>query len=235
MSTESAFNKRLRPETTFDRIEAILEHLNLPPRFVEFIRKNRRMVAISTVLLVVAIVAGSFYLSYVEERREKAASALSLAEAMEGGERSAALEKVATDFSATSAALWAKITVAQQQMAEEKYKKAAEQYGVLAEQEKQSNPVWPLLVFGRAEAEEGAGLWDDAIASYTILQDIAGYESLGYLGVGRINEQQGRQKQALAVYNNFLLKAGDDPRLKQEKQAMEAEIARVKMIMENKK
>ncbi len=234
MSTESVFNKRLRPETTFDKIEAILEHLNLPPGFVEFVRKNRRVVAVCFVALIVAIVAGSFYLSYVEERRDRAASALSVAEGEDGAKRLAALEKVAADFSATSAALWAKVEIARQYMGEGKYEEAARRYGALIEKESKKNPVWPLLVFGKAEALEGAKQWDEAIAQYTVLQDIAGYESLGYMGVGKIYRQQGKDEQALAVYNNFLLKAGDEPRFQQEKQAMEAEIARLKMVIENK-
>ncbi len=235
MSTESAFNKRLRPETTFDRIEAMLEHLNMPPGFIEFIRKNRKIVTCCLVLLIVAIVAGSFYLSYVEERRDRAASALSIAEGKEGAERVVALEKVAADFSATSSALWAKIEIARQYMDEGKYEEAARRYGALIKKESQKNPVWPLLVFGKAEALEGAKQWDDAVAQYTVLQDIAGYEYLGYSGAGKIYRRQEKDKQALAVYNNFLLKAGDEPRFQQEKQAMEAEIARLKMVIENKK
>ncbi len=235
MSTESVFNKRLRPETTFDRIEAILEHLNMPPGVVEFIRKNRRLVVVLFTVHIVAIVAVSFYLSYKEEQRSMAASALSLAEEQKGVERITALENVAADFSSTSSALWAKVNVAQQYVKEGNYDKAVQQYQLLIEKEGQKNPVWPLLVFGKAEALEGGKLWEQAIAEYTLLQDIAGYEALGYLGVGRIYRQQNMEEKALAVYNNFLLKAGDDSRLQADKQVVEAEIARVKMIIENKK
>ncbi len=235
MSTESAFNKRLRPETTFDKIEAILEHLNLPPGFVEFVRKHRRLVTFIVVVLLVTIVAGSLYTSYLERQRNSAASALSVAEEKSGADRIAALEKVAADFSATSSAVWAEIEIAQQQAREGAFDQAAQQYDAVINKEGKSSPLWPLLVAGRAGALEGAKAWDRAIAEYTILQDIKGYETLGYSGVGRIYRQQGQDEKALAVYNNFLLKAGDESRLQADRQMIEAEIARIKMIMAGKK
>ncbi len=234
MSTESAFNKRLRPETTFDRIEGVLEHLNLPPGFVEFVRKHRRLVMFCVVTLLVAIIAGSLYTSYLEQQRNKAASALSAAEEKSGAEKLSALEKVAADFSATSSAVWAEIAVAQQQVKEGAFDKAVQQYDAIISKEGEKSPVWPLLVFGKAGALEGAKAWEQAIAEYTILQNIKGYETLGYSGVGRIYRQQGEAEKALAVYNNFLLKAGDESRLQADKRVMEAEIARIRMMMESK-
>ncbi len=231
MSTESAFNKRLRPESTFNKIEAVLEHLNLPPQFIEFVRKNRKMVVFIVVILITTIVAASLYTSYREQQITKAASALSFASEKTGEEKIAALEKVAAEFSSTSSALWAKIEIAQEQVKNEKYTRAAEQYAAILQEINKKNPVYPLLLFGRAGALENAQSWEAAIAEYTTLQEVVGYEALGYLGVGRIYQQQGDMKKALAVYNNFLLKAGDDSRMQADKQNFSAQIARVKTLI----
>lgn len=231
MSTESAFNKRLRPETTFDKIEAILEHLNLPPQFVELIRHNRKVVTTVVLVVIAAVIAGSLYSSYQERRVRQAASALSLAGDKSGEEKIGALEKVAADFHSTGSALWAQIEIAQEWMKEGEYQKAAGQYSAVLGDVKSTSLVYPLLVYGKAGALEGAKEWEGAVAGYTALQEIVGYEALGSLGVGRVYRQQGKNEEALAEYNNFLLKAGDDPRLQADRQAVEAEVARLKAVI----
>ncbi len=38
MASESAFNKKLTAETNMDKVEGLLEHFNLPPKVIDFIR-----------------------------------------------------------------------------------------------------------------------------------------------------------------------------------------------------
>ena len=79
MASDSAFNKRLTAETTLDKVEGLLEHFNLPPRTIRFIRANLRLIQFAIAVLVAAIVFWSLYSSYRDRQREEGASALSKA------------------------------------------------------------------------------------------------------------------------------------------------------------
>ena len=57
MASESAFNKRLTEETSMDQVEGLLEHLNLPPKAIDFIRKNQRMLQIALAVVVAVVVS----------------------------------------------------------------------------------------------------------------------------------------------------------------------------------
>ena len=79
MSSENAFNKRLAPETSMDQVEGLLEHFNLPPKVISFIRKNKRRIQGVVGLIIIMVVTWSLYGSYKEKLQEESATALSLA------------------------------------------------------------------------------------------------------------------------------------------------------------
>lgn len=234
MSTESIYNKRLRPETTFDKIEAVLEQLNLPLNFIEFIRRHRRSVTTAIILLIVGVVAVSLYSSHQKEKIRESVEALTIAHEQDGEKKIVALEEVASEFGSTSAALWAQVEIAQERVAAGEYGKAVERYSNVLREVTNKNPVYPLLVLGKAEALENERSWEMAITEFSILQEIVGFETLGYLGAGRIYRQQGKNEQAVGIYNNFLLKAEGEPRLERDKQVIEAEVSRLKAIIGDK-
>jgi tetratricopeptide (TPR) repeat protein len=228
MASESAFNKRLTAETTIDKVEGLLEHFNLPPKAISFIRKNVRIIQGGIAVLVAAIIFTSLYGSYREKQREEAASALAKAFQQEKETQSDALRKVSEEYSGTSSALWAAVGIAHLDMQKGAFAAATEKYRkILAEIDK-VNPLFPLVLFSLAQSLESDKKFLDAAKEYDILKGFKGYEHMAYSAMGRLEEVQGNIDKALAVYNNFLLSIGDDPSFSQAKEQVEGKIARLK-------
>lgn len=230
MSTESAFNKRLTEETTMDQVEGLLEHFNLPPKAITFIRKNQRMIQVVIGLVVVAVVAWSLYGSYVEKQREAGATALSLAMERPDSEKAVALAGVIEKYGSTTSATWAEVELAHLDMRNGSFDDAAAKYSGLAVQLKDSNPLKPLAIYGLAQAYEAGNKYSDAEVQYNLIKEIKGYEAIGYIGLGRLEEAQGNIDKAIAVLNNFVLAAGDDPSFTQSRSEIESKIARLKAL-----
>ncbi|BHH83143.1 YfgM family protein [Desulforhopalus sp. 52FAK] len=231
MSTESAFNKRLTEESTMDQVEGLLEHFNLPPKAITFIRKNQRIIQVLIGIVIVAVVAWSLYGSYVEKQREEAATALSLAVEKDPATRGAALSEVIANYASTTSAIWAEVELAHLDMKNSDFSAAAEKYKSLVEKSDIENPLYPLVVFGLAQAYEGDKKYSDATKQYELLKEIKGFESIGYIGLGRLEEAQGNIDKAIAVLNNFVLTAADDPNFAQSRKEIEAKVARLKALL----
>jgi predicted negative regulator of RcsB-dependent stress response len=227
-SSENAFTKQLRPETTADKVEGLLEHFNLPPAVIAFIRRNLRLIQIGLGIVVVIVVTVSLYSSYRERMIQDAASALSSAMNQQGDAETAALQKVVTDYSATKAAVWAKIELAHLAMKKNDFSQAAQQYENILKELDTGNPSYPLVLFGLAQAYEADKKYDAAAAQYDKLKEITGYTQLGYAALGRIAEAQGDIEKAIATYNNYLLTVGDDPARKSAVEEFTKQIARLK-------
>ncbi|MGW8193424.1 MAG: tetratricopeptide repeat protein [Desulforhopalus sp.] len=229
MSSESAYNKRLSGESTMDKVEGILEHFNLPPKVIDFIRKNKNVIIVVTTVVVVAIVSWALYDSYSGRMREEAASALSLARQGDPSGQDAAFRKVYEQYPNTSAALWARIEQAHLALKNGKISEASNIYGELLTKIEKNNPLYPLLLFGEAQALEGEKRYQDASAKYDQLKEFKGFEYLAYSGMGRLEEAQDNVDGAIAVYNNFLLAVADDPAYTQARNETEEKIARLKV------
>lgn len=227
-SNENAFTKRLGPETTADKVEGLLEHFNLPPAVIAYIRKNLRIIQVALALLVAIVVAVSLYTSYRERIVQEAASALSTAMNQPDDERKAALESVIGEYGSTKAAVWAKIELAHFSMQKGDFHQAAEQYANVLTGLKATNAAYPLVLFGLAQAYEAEKNFSEATATYELLTNIVGYEQLGYSALGRIAEAMGDKEKAIATYNNFILAAGDDPEKKALVDEFSKQIARLK-------
>lgn len=230
MSNDSAFNKRLTEETTMDQVEGLLEHFNLPPKTIVFIRKNLRLIQVGTGLIILAVVAWSLYGSYMEKQNEEAASALSLAMEKTPDMRAAALSDVVTQYGNTSSSTWAEVELAHLDMKNGEFTRAAEKYTALNQKIKEDNPLKPLILFGLAQAYEADKKYSEASTQYNILKEFKGFEPVGYTGLGRLEEVQGNIDKAIAVLNNFVLSAGDDPAFTQSRAEIEAKIARLKAL-----
>ncbi len=228
MASENAFNKRLTAETTMDKVEGLLEHFNLPPKAIAFIRKYQKLIKIVLIVTIVAVVSGSLYNSYRERVREEASSALAAAMQLSGTGQAEALQKIVEQYGSTSSALWAKIELAHLDMKNGTYADAGARYSKILGEVKKSNPLYPLVLFGIAQSYEADKKYSEAVSQYDALKGYKGFEHLAYTGMGRIEEMQGNIDKALAVYNEFLISLGDDPSLAQAKAEIEDKIARLK-------
>jgi predicted negative regulator of RcsB-dependent stress response len=226
--SESAFNKRLTAESTMDKVEGLLEHFNLPPKAITFIRANQRIIQISLAILIAAVVIGSLYGSYRQKVREEAASALAKAMELQDDGKAEALRKVAEEYSSTASALWAKVDLAHLDMKNGAFADAGEKYRKVLVDLKKDNPLYPLVLFGIAQSFEADKKYEEAATQYDLLKNIKGFEHIGYAGMGRIEESQGNIDKAIAIHNNFLLSIGDDPSFAQAREEITAKIARLK-------
>ncbi len=228
MSHESAYNKRLTEETKMDKVEGVLDHLNLPPKAIEFIRANNRALLTAGIILVAAVVFWSFYGTYRERVREEAASALSQAMLQEPAIRSSVLSLVTEQYGATTSGLWAEVELAHLDMQKNDYEQAAVKYGSLLSSLGAKDPLYPLVLFGLAQAFEASEKYPDAVANYDLLKEIDGYKHIGYMSLGRLEEAQQNNEKAIAIYNNFLLSSGDDPSFAQYRTEVTSRIAMLK-------
>ena len=228
MASESVFDKKLTAETNMDKVEGLLEHLNLPPKAIDFIRLHQRMIQITLAAVVVAVVCWSLYGSYRERITEEAATALSTALAADQAMQPDKLRAVAENYSSTSSALWARIELAHLDMNKGAFGDASKQYEQVLADLKASDPAYPLVLFGLAQSLEADKRLAEAAAQYDLLKSITGYELIGYAGMARLEQEQGNIDTAITILNNFLLFMGDDPVFAQAQQEITAKIARLK-------
>lgn len=228
MASDNAFNKRLTAETTMDKVEGLLEHFNLPPKALSFIRANEKILIITLVVVLVAVVAGSIYRSYRARHLEEASSALAVATRQNGAGQAEALQKVIADYGSTWSAKWAELELAHVDMKNGAYGAAADKYRKVLAEVSESNPLYPLVLFGIAQSLEADKKYDEAIAQYDALKGFKGFEQLAYTSMGRIEEMRGNIDKAIAVYNNFLVSIGDDPSFAQAKEEIDHKVARLK-------
>ncbi|MBM9520650.1 tetratricopeptide repeat protein [Desulforhopalus vacuolatus] len=231
MSIESAYNKRLGPEATIDKVEAVLEHINVPQPAIQYISRNSRVIKWLLILLAIFVVSFSLWRSSHQKQIQNGASALAVAISDPQEQRQASLEKIVEEYDSTPAATWAKVELARFAMTQGNFKDAADRFGAIRGETSESNPLYGLLLYGNAQALEGAKDFVGAIALYHELQNIAGYKFIGFYGEGRILEEQSQAERALAIYNDYVITAGDDPNMAQNKLLMQSRIEQVKAVI----
>ena len=204
MSEESPFNLKHASEVAYVEPSGVLDQLNLHPSIVSFIRENKRILQVTGVVIVVMVVTISLYKSYRQNRLENGASSLSISMEAEGDTKVEALEHVVTDFSGTPSGLWADTELGHLAMKAGEYEKAAKQYQGVRDQVKSSNPMYGLLTFGIAQANEAGKKYALSSAMYAELKDVEGFKDEGYLGMARVLEAQNENQKALAVYEEYL-------------------------------
>jgi predicted negative regulator of RcsB-dependent stress response len=228
MASGNAFNKKLTVETHMDKVEGLLEHLNLPPKAIDFIRLNQRLIQIGIAVIVVGVVFWSLYGAHRERIREEASSALSLALQSDQNTQAEALLAVADKYAGTSSARWASVELAHLDMKNGSFEEASKKYQAILSDVKTSNPMYPLILFSLAQSMEEAQRYQEAYNQYDLLKNLKGFELIAYTGMGRIEEAQDNTDKAIAVYNNFLLYMGDDPSFAQAKVEINEKIASLK-------
>ncbi len=204
MAGENAFQKlHVEPNKNGD-IEGLLEHFNLPPKAIKFLRKNKKIIISVIVLLVVIAVSWSVYDVVRTKKVNSSSASLAIAMKEAGSAKQTALQKVISQFPDTDAARWARVEMAHSDLKNGKYKAAAEQYGKIKEEIKPTNPLFGLVLFGSAQAQEAGKEYDGAFAGYQALAKVEGYQGLGLLGMARIYEAKGESGKALSVYEQYM-------------------------------
>jgi len=230
MSNENVFEKKHGEDKLLNDVSGVLDHLNLPPAFVEFVRKNMRTVQIVLALVVVLTVFFSFYGSYREKKIDRGTQDLANAVNLTGDEKVAALENVKKEYSGDGAAVWAEVELAHEALLKKEYAKAAELYIAISNDAGKSSPLYLLAIYGAAQAEEGADNLSGALTHYEMLKNQAGYESVGFAGVARIQQRNKEYDKALATYQLYLGELADYPSSYPEKILVEEKIAKLKAI-----
>ncbi len=228
MAGESAFDKRHVEASALGEVEGLLEHLNLPPAAISYIRKNKTTLQIIAALVVTTIVVWALYGSYHEKKIEKASSALSAAMQKNPAEKAQALEKVSGDFSGTSSAVWAKVELAHLDMQNAKFAEATEKYTKIKNDLDADDPLYVLAVFGIAQAQEANRDYKGAVDTYRLLKDVDGFQAIGYTGIARIQEAQGETAKAIETLNGYLAGLDGTPATDANKLFIEEKIAQLK-------
>lgn len=229
MADESVFEKRHVEPNAMGDVEGLLEHFNLPPAVIKYVRKNKRTLQIVLASVLILAVSLALYDSYREKRLEKASSALSQALSKAGDDKEKALQGVMAEFPGTVSARWANVELAHLEMGKAQFKEAADRYAAIRDDLKESDPLYALTVFGFAQALEARLEYDAASAAYQQLKDIKGYQIIGYIGMARIQEAQGKSDKALEILNEALSALSDKPQEDPDKRAIEDRIARLKV------
>jgi predicted negative regulator of RcsB-dependent stress response len=230
MAEQSAFDKQHIQESSHSDGIGLLEHLNLPPVVIRFVKRNKKNLQIGVAVAVVIVVGLTLYSSYRSNRIQKASVALAFAMQAAEPEKHKALVGVTTEFSGTPSAYWAGAELAHGLMKEGKFKEAAEQYGAVRKNINAANPLFALLSYGLAQANEAAGAFDAAVLEYKALQKIDGYTGEGFTGLARIYESQGNLKQALAVCEEYVATFTGQNQNDPAKIAVDEKIARLKAM-----
>jgi predicted negative regulator of RcsB-dependent stress response len=230
MADETPFNKlHIEPSAKGD-LTGLLEQLNLPPNVVKSIRENLKIIYAVLVLVVVCTLSWSGYDAYRQKRINMSSSALSNALKEPVTARQTALQKVATDFSGTSSARWARVELAHIEMRNGNFKAAADRYAGIRGEIKPADPLFGLLSFGIAQAKESEKDYDHAFNEYMALSKIEGYQHVGLLGMARIHEMKGETEKALSVYEQYIATFAGEDRNDPERAFIAEKIGRLKAI-----
>lgn len=230
MEKSNVFEKKHGEEDVLNDMSGVLDHLNLPPVFVEFVRKNQRLIQIIIGVVVVAVVFFSLYGSYREKKIDQGAQALATAIETSDPEKITALSGVVKEYSSTSSAFWAEVEIAHETMSKGEFESAAKMYATISEKAGKKDPVYTLSLVGVGQAKEASGDNTGALSIYNEVSTMVGYQGIGFAGVARIHELNGDKDKALEVYEQYLGELADYPASYPEKIIVEEKIARLGTI-----
>lgn len=227
MEKSNVFEKRHGEEDVLNDMSGVLDHLNLPAPFVEFVRKNQRLIQVIIGVVVVAVVFFSLYGSYREKKIDQGAQALATAIEASDGEKITALSGVVKEYSSTSSALWAEVEIAHETMSKGEFESAEKMYAAIGEKAGKKDPIYALSLIGVGQAKEASGDNAGALPIYNEVSSMVGYEGIGFAGVARIHELSGDNAKALEVYEQYLGELASFPASYPEKIIVEEKIARL--------
>lgn len=229
MAEESVFEKRHVEPSAKGNVEGLLEHFNLPPKVIRYVRRNKRTIQVVSAVLLIVVVSAALYDSYREKRLEKASSALSQAMEKAGEEKEKALQAVIAEYSGSVSSRWADVELAHIEVEKGRFKEAAAKYAAIREQLDTDDPLFALTLFGQAQALEAGHEYAAASAAFEQLKGIEGYQTIAATGLARIQETQGNIDKALEILNSSLTALSGKPQEEVSKRVIEERIARLKV------
>jgi len=194
----------------------LLDELQLPPRVASFIREQADTLKKLVIAFVVIVSAWSFW-GWYSEKQQNDSTAL-LAEAMlqsDSTARQELLARVVDEYSSSDAALWSRMTLAQQHQKAGDYGAAIGAYNEIVDDVARDNPLYPLVIQAMAVTYEIHGSSQEALANYAALRDMPGFAATGYLGEARIHEKMGQLDEARDSYEKANTQVDLSPALKE--------------------
>ncbi|HCC55170.1 MAG TPA: hypothetical protein DEQ20_09670 [Desulfobulbaceae bacterium] len=198
----------------------LLEEFNLPPKAIQFIRRNKRNIFIALLVCALAILGWSSLRYYLARQNDRAAAMLATAVAQnEVKQRQELLQKVLVDYGRTGSAMWAKVEMGHIAFEAQQYDEAIKLYLDVRDDLAKSSPVFPLVQMNLAQAYENKNAQPEALMAYQRLAEIKGFAGESYLAMGRIYEMQKSVPQAKEMYAKVLADESVSPALKEKVQA----------------
>lgn len=198
----------------------LLEEFNLPPKAIQFIRRNKRNIIIALLVGALAILGWSSLSYYLVRQNDRAASMLATAVAQnEVEQRKALLQKILVDYGRTGSATWAKVEMGHLAFDAQQYDEAIKLYLDVRDDLVKSSPVFPLVQMNLAQAYENKNAQPEALVAYQRLVEVKGFAGEAYLAMGRIYEMQKAVPQAKEMYAKVLADENVSPALKEKMQA----------------
>ncbi len=204
MANQSAFDPNHIKEAAVSETSGLLDELNLPPAFIDFLRKNQRTLWSITAVIAIVVTAVSLYGSYRTYRENKATSAMDAAMQAVGDRQVDLLNKVVQDFSSTPTEHWARIELAQIAIKNGKPADAILQYQKVNQEIDAKNPLKPLVLFTLAGLYEETKNYQAALDHYQELTAVSGFEADAQYGLARVYAALHKNPEAVTAYQQYL-------------------------------
>ncbi len=201
---ESAFDLKHIEDNAASEMSGVLDQLNLPPAFIDFLRKNQRKIWTVIGITAVIVTVVSLYGSYRSYTVNKAAKAYDQALLLEGAEKKTALETVAADFSSTASGVWSQVELARIDQEAGDNGAAITRLSEINSSLKESSLMKPLVLVNLGGLYEQENQLDQAVTVYQKLQNQIGFEAMAANNLGRVYEAQDKKDQARGMYNKYL-------------------------------
>jgi len=204
MANQSAFDPNHIKETAVSETSGLLDELNLPPAFIDFLRKNQRTLWFMVAVIAIVVTAVSLYGSYRTYRENKATAAMYAAMQADSDHQVDLLNKVVQDFTSTPTEHWARIELAQISIKNGKPAEAILQLQKVNKEVEAKNPLKPLVLFKLAGLYEETKNYQAALARYQELTAVSGFEADARYALGRVYAALHKNAEAVTAYQQYL-------------------------------
>ncbi|HHL35686.1 MAG TPA: tetratricopeptide repeat protein [Desulfobulbaceae bacterium] len=204
MANQSAFDPNHIKETAVSETSGLLDELNLPPAFIDFLRKNQRTLWFMIAVIAIVVTAVSLYGSYRTYRENKATAAMDAAMQADSDHQVDLLNKVVQDFTSTPTEHWARIELAQISIKNGKPAEAILQLQKVNKEVEAKNPLKPLVLFKLAGLYEETKNYQAALARYQELTAVSGFEADARYALGRVYAALHKNAEAVTAYQQYL-------------------------------